>query len=99
MRIAVVTLFPLMLRDALAHGVLGRALERGVVQVDCFDPREHTADAAMLASIPPYRNCNTRNRVWARNFGEWAARYSIRLTSRQHAAILSDMVNYRQRLE
>ena len=34
MHIAVVTLFPSMLREALAHGVLGRALERGVVEVD-----------------------------------------------------------------
>jgi tRNA (guanine37-N1)-methyltransferase len=54
MRIAVVSLFPSMLREALAHGVLGRALERGLVQVDCFDPREHTADVHRTVDDRPY---------------------------------------------
>jgi tRNA (guanine37-N1)-methyltransferase len=44
MRIAVVTLFPLMIREALAHGVVGRALERGVLEVECFDPRDYATD-------------------------------------------------------
>jgi tRNA (guanine37-N1)-methyltransferase len=44
MRIAVVTLFPMMLRDALAHGVVGRALERGVLEVEYFDPRDFATD-------------------------------------------------------
>ena len=44
MRIAVVTLFPAMIREALAHGVVGRAVERGVLAVECFDPRDHAAD-------------------------------------------------------
>jgi tRNA (guanine37-N1)-methyltransferase len=44
MRIAVVTLFPVMIREALAHGVLGRAVERGVLEVGCVDPRDFAAD-------------------------------------------------------
>src|SRR5271170_4728611 len=44
MRIAVVTLFPVMIREALAHGVVGRALERGVLEVEYFDPRDYTTD-------------------------------------------------------
>ena len=44
MRIAVVTLFPVMIREALAHGVVGRAIERGILEVECFDPRDHAAD-------------------------------------------------------
>jgi tRNA (guanine37-N1)-methyltransferase len=44
MRIAVVTLFPAMIREALVHGVVGRALERGVLEVECFDPRDHATD-------------------------------------------------------
>ncbi|HEY1312472.1 MAG TPA: tRNA (guanosine(37)-N1)-methyltransferase TrmD, partial [Steroidobacteraceae bacterium] len=44
MRIAVVTLFPAMIREALTHGVVGRALERGVLEVECFDPRDHATD-------------------------------------------------------
>lgn len=54
MRFAVVSLFPSMLREALAHGVLGRALERGVVAVDCFDPRAHTSDAHRTVDDRPY---------------------------------------------
>jgi tRNA (guanine37-N1)-methyltransferase len=54
MRIAVVTLFPLMICDALAHGVVGRALDRGVAQVDCFDPRDYTADAHRTVDDRPY---------------------------------------------
>ena len=44
MRIAVVSLFPVMIREALAHGVVGRAVERGILEVDCFDPRDYTTD-------------------------------------------------------
>jgi tRNA (guanine37-N1)-methyltransferase len=44
MRIAVVTLFPAMIRSALAHGVVGRAVERGVLEVEYFDPRDHATD-------------------------------------------------------
>ncbi|MBS0397519.1 MAG: tRNA (guanosine(37)-N1)-methyltransferase TrmD, partial [Proteobacteria bacterium] len=44
MRIAVVTLFPAMVRDALRYGVVGRTLGEGRVQVDCIDPREFADD-------------------------------------------------------
>jgi tRNA (guanine37-N1)-methyltransferase len=44
MRIAVVTLFPVMVREALAHGVVGRAVERGLLSVECFDPRDDATD-------------------------------------------------------
>src|ERR1039457_5625056 len=54
MRIAVVTLFPLMIRDALAHGVVGRALERGVAQIECFDPRDYTTDLHRTVDDRPY---------------------------------------------
>jgi tRNA (guanine37-N1)-methyltransferase len=54
MHIAVVSLFPSMLREALAHGVLGRALERGVLEVDFFDPRAYTADLHRTVDDRPY---------------------------------------------
>jgi tRNA (guanine37-N1)-methyltransferase len=54
MRIAVVSLFPSMLREALAYGVLGRAVERGVLEVTCFDPREHTHDVHRSVDDRPY---------------------------------------------
>lgn len=54
MRIAVVSLFPQMIREALDHGVIGRARERGVFEVDCFDPRDYTADAHRTVDDRPY---------------------------------------------
>jgi tRNA (guanine37-N1)-methyltransferase len=54
MRIAVVTLFPVMIREALAHGVLGRAAQRGVLDVECFDPRDHASDAHRTVDDRPY---------------------------------------------
>ena len=54
MRIAVVSLFPVMLREALGHGVLGRALERGVLEVDCVDPRDFTSDVHRTVDDRPY---------------------------------------------
>ncbi len=54
MRIAVVTLFPPMLREALAHGVLGRALERGLLAVEYFDPRDYTTDLHRTVDDRPY---------------------------------------------
>ena len=44
MQIEVVTLFPELIRDALKVGVLGRAIERGIVSVGCEDPRAHTSE-------------------------------------------------------
>jgi len=54
MRIAVVTLFPQMLREAMTHGVLGRAIERGVVEVGYFDPRAFTGDVHRTVDDRPY---------------------------------------------
>src|ERR1700690_1896627 len=54
MRIAVVTLFPEMIRDALAHGVVGRALDNGILRVDCFDPRDHATDVHRTVDDRPF---------------------------------------------
>jgi len=54
MRIAVVTLFPQLIRDALKVGVVGRAHERGVFAVEYFDPREHTVDVHRSVDDRPY---------------------------------------------
>jgi tRNA (guanine37-N1)-methyltransferase len=54
MRITVVTLFPQMLREALAHGVLGRGIERGLLEVDCIDPRDFATDAHRTVDDRPY---------------------------------------------
>jgi tRNA (guanine37-N1)-methyltransferase len=54
MRIEVVTLFPQMIRDALAHGVVGRAVARGELAVDCVDPREFADDVHRTVDDRPY---------------------------------------------
>ena len=54
MHIEVVTLFPELIRDALKVGVLGRAIERGIVSVGCEDPRAHTSDAHRTVDDRPY---------------------------------------------
>jgi len=54
MRIAVVSLFPQMIRDALAHGVVGRAVDRGGVDVQCVDPREFAHDVHRSVDDRPY---------------------------------------------
>ena len=54
MHIAVVSLFPVMLREALMHGVLGRAIERGLLTVDCHDPRDHATDVHRTVDDRPY---------------------------------------------
>jgi len=54
MRIAVVTLFPVMIREALTHGVVGRALERGVLEIECFDPRDDAGDVHRTVDDRPY---------------------------------------------
>jgi tRNA (guanine37-N1)-methyltransferase len=53
-RIAVVSLFPLMLREALMHGVLGRAIERGLLTVEYHDPRDYTSDVHRTVDDRPY---------------------------------------------
>ncbi len=54
MQIEVVTLFPDMVRHALGFGVLGRAIERGLVRVGTEDPREHTQDVHRTVDDRPY---------------------------------------------
>lgn len=54
LRIEVVTLFPEMLRQALGFGVLGRALERGLVTVGTEDPRRYASGPHRSVDDRPY---------------------------------------------
>ncbi len=54
MRIGVVTLFPDLVQEALRHGVLGRALERGIAAVQTEDPRRHAGDPHRTVDDRPY---------------------------------------------
>jgi tRNA (guanine37-N1)-methyltransferase len=53
-RIEVVTLFPEMVRDALQHGIVGRAQQRGLLSVGTEDPRAHTRDVHQTVDDRPY---------------------------------------------
>ena len=54
MRIDVVTLFPAMVRDASAVGVTGRAAERGLWSLRCWNPRDFATDAYRTVDDRPY---------------------------------------------
>lgn len=54
LQIALVTLFPAMVRGALGFGVLGRALERGLASVECVDPRSFADDPHKTVDDRPY---------------------------------------------
>jgi tRNA (guanine37-N1)-methyltransferase len=53
-RIEVVTLFPALIEQALRHGVLGRAVERGLLSVGTEELRAHAQDAHRTVDDRPY---------------------------------------------
>jgi len=53
-KIVVVTLFADLIRQALQHGVLGRAMARGLVEVECVDPRDFATDPHKTVDDRPY---------------------------------------------
>jgi tRNA (guanine37-N1)-methyltransferase len=54
LRVELVTLFPEMVEGALKFGVLGRAIERGLLSVGTEDPRRHTHDVHKTVDDRPY---------------------------------------------
>ena len=54
MRIVVVTLFPELVTQALAFGVLGRAVARDVLTVESIDPRQFATDLHRTVDDRPY---------------------------------------------
>jgi len=50
----IVTIFPAMVRQALAEGVVGRALERGTLDVGIHDLRDFTTDRHRVVDDMPY---------------------------------------------
>jgi tRNA (guanine37-N1)-methyltransferase len=54
MHVEVVTLFPDMVAGALRFGVVGRAIERGLLRVGQEDPRTHTHDVHKTVDDRPY---------------------------------------------
>ena len=54
MQISVVSLFPEMVATIAGFGILGRAVERGLVSLDFENPRDHTLDAHRTVDDRPY---------------------------------------------
>ena len=53
-RISIVTLFPEMFSGYLNHGVVGRAIRSGYIQVDFYNPRDFTHDRHCTVDDRPY---------------------------------------------
>jgi tRNA (guanine37-N1)-methyltransferase len=53
-RIDVITLFPEMILDACAYGVTGRAIEQGLMTLNCWNPRDETEDVHRTVDDRPY---------------------------------------------
>jgi tRNA (guanine37-N1)-methyltransferase len=50
----IVTIFPAMIEQALAAGIIGRAIERGTLDVKVHDLRDFTADRHRVVDDVPY---------------------------------------------
>ena len=54
MRMQVVTLFPEMVSAVTRFGVVGRAVDRGILALDCLNPRDFTNDVHRTVDDRPY---------------------------------------------
>jgi tRNA (guanine37-N1)-methyltransferase len=54
MRFDVVTLFPELVFGAAKHGVTGRAIDRGIVSLELWDPRDYALDVHRTVDDRPY---------------------------------------------
>jgi len=54
MRFDVVTLFPDMVTTAIGYGITGRAIERGLVELSAWNPRDYAHDKYKTVDDRPY---------------------------------------------
>jgi len=54
MRIDIVTIFPEMVRGPLREGIVGRAIDRGLLDVRVHDLRDHTTDRHRVVDDVPF---------------------------------------------
>jgi tRNA (guanine37-N1)-methyltransferase len=54
MKIDIVSIFPAMVKAPLAEGVVGRAIERGLLDVGVFDLRDFTTDRHRVVDDTPF---------------------------------------------
>ena len=54
MRVGVITIFPGLVKEFLGHGLIKRAVERGLVEVEVVDLRDHTHDNYRAVDDAPF---------------------------------------------
>jgi tRNA (guanine37-N1)-methyltransferase len=54
LKCAVISIFPEMFHALTGYGVIGRAAERGILDLQCFNPRDYTKDAYRRVDQRPY---------------------------------------------
>ena len=54
MEISVVSLFPEMVKEIARHGVVGRAINNGIVDLQCVNPRDFAKDTHRTVDDRPY---------------------------------------------
>ncbi|MBL4711959.1 MAG: tRNA (guanosine(37)-N1)-methyltransferase TrmD [Gammaproteobacteria bacterium] len=54
MNIYIISLFPELIQQAVAFGVLGRAIKQQSVSLQCFNPRDYTEDKHRTVDDRPY---------------------------------------------
>ncbi len=54
MKFTVITLFPQMVKDALTYGVIGKALEKGLIELETINPREYSTDKHKRVDDRPF---------------------------------------------
>ncbi len=54
MRIDVITLFPELVRECAAHGIQGRAIESGLLELQTWNPRDYSEDKHRGVDDRPY---------------------------------------------
>lgn len=54
MEFHVITLFPEMIEQFCSYGVLGRAIDNGIISIRCWNPRDYTKDKHKTVDDRPY---------------------------------------------
>jgi tRNA (guanine37-N1)-methyltransferase len=54
MQIGVITLFPQMFDAVIDYGITSRAVDKGILQVSCWNPRDFTSDRHQTVDDRPY---------------------------------------------
>ena len=54
MKVDVITLFPELVKQVIEYGVVGRAANQGLVQLNCWNPRDYTDDRHRTVDDRPY---------------------------------------------